>query len=198
MRVYRVSAASNDYDSLVELDEQSRLSGLQPGSPLPPGWQPGRLAWYRGRRKVAADFWSYDHGAAYAVSPRVSNALDNASWCQLVPISTIPQNPRGEPMTPLEMTLLHLVQVVDAVDRTATGFLPLGSDLLDWDTPGAVVFKPEFVPLEGLFLQPDGDWREVLCGEGRGESFRMVAERSGWTGLTFKLCYDASVGRTVK
>jgi hypothetical protein len=193
MKVYRVEAACNDSQSLVPALDLKQLDRNDPRLTTCPAvaddWTPPPLVHYAGKRKLDPDFWDYDQGQAFAVSDRVAQSLAGEAWCKLIPFTAETFDPKLRPVGMLSRVLLATTLLVDAIDRAQTRFKPYGDEVLDFDQPGAIVFRKEALPASGLFLQRSGASFGIFCAEHEEcseGSFVAVCAREGWTGLRFR------------
>lgn len=193
MNVYRVDAVSSDNQSLIPALDLMPLGLNDQRLSICPevgdGWTPPPLVHIAGKRRLDSDFWDYDQGMAFAVSNRVAQSLAGETWCKLVPFTAEIVDDRLRPAGTLSRVLLATTLLLDAIDRGQTRFKPYGDEVLDFDRPGAIVFRTEALPVSGLFLQESGASFNVFCAEHAEHSeasFVNVCAREGWTGLRFR------------
>ena len=193
MNVYRVDAVGSDNQSLTPALDLIPLSRNDPRLTICPDveedWGPPPLVHYAGKRKQDSDFWDYDQGMAFAVSDRVAQSLVGEQWCKLIPFTAETYDHKLRPVGTLSRVLLATTLVLDAIDRAQTRFKPYGDEVLDFDQPGAIVFRAEALPPSGLFLQKSGASFGIFCAEHperSEESFAAVCGREGWSGLRFR------------
>lgn len=180
MTLYRVTAAHSDTWQLMPKAASSGTRAY--GLPLPEDWSPPELILVRNRAKTESDFWDYDQDAMFAISERVAHALGQEEWCEVIPLKAEVTDTKGKPAGEIERHLLNLLAVVDVMDHDRTIYKPYGDRVLDFDRDGALAVVPSQVPERGLFLQPSGSGREILCAG----HFRDVYEAADWSGLRFQ------------
>lgn len=178
MTLFRVSAAhSGTWQLISESPKTTRTYGV----PLDSQWNPIPLILYRNKIKVEPDFWDFDQGAMFAVSERVRQALNLEHWGESRLLRVEVRDPKGNPIQ-VDRHAMNILAVADVMEPSLTMYKPYGDRVLDFDRPETLVVDQGKVPPEGLFLQPSGSWREILCTP----SFKSVYEAAGWTGLDFR------------
>lgn len=197
MVVYRVLATNNDNDHLLpdidKMPDGLRDRRLKVGPEIMDDWTPPPLFLMRGRKKIDADFWAYDHDLTFVVNEKVAAVLEGELWCRMIPFTTEVMDRKRKPAGELSKHLLVITGMVDAVDRTRTRFNPYGDEIIDYDQPDSTFFHHDKLPVAGLFLHKSGAATIILCAEDPArpeESFKALFNQMGWTGLEFIPLYQ--------
>lgn len=190
--VYRVVATLNEYDHLVP-DYRERKANDERfivGPNMPLEWASPTLIYMKGSKKIRPNLMDYDQGAAFVPDDMAVDrlALLNAEWCRLVRVAAEVLDSRFKPIGQMELTLLAVTRLVDAVDRSRTTFKPYGDEIFLDGSPEETFFLRDRLPAEGLFHHKSGASTLILTYDDNSSpeaSFRGTFEASGLTGLKF-------------
>jgi hypothetical protein len=192
--VYRVEATHNEYDHILADHRETKDARgdirFIVGPHIAEDWTAPHLIYAKGTKKIRPNLMAYDQGAAFAADDEAIEklALRDADWCRLVSVRADALDHRYKPLGIIEFTLLAVIRLVDAVDRSRTTFKPYGDEILKDHAPDETFFHREKLPTAGMVHHKSGASTSILTYDDDAhpdESFKRLFEASGLTGVKF-------------